>query len=655
MVLISASTIIAVIWFALIAWRRSGRRWRVAVVECLRVVLVTAAIGLLWQPETTYRVDSDRKGEVVVLIDRSASMQTRDVPSELRSASRQEIADGIGEDAAWARLDGRFKKVDVALDEGSDASDGGSDLGAALDRAAERYESAVAFVLVSDGDFNRGRSPVQAAAEIAARSGGRARVDSIPIGSPERLPDIELVSADVPTFGVVGKPVRIPFTIRNWFTETREVTVSLLQDDRAADAQTVSIRGGARFDGAFVWQSDQAGTYALTVQTPVIESETNQENNRLSKTIEIREEKLRVLVIEGIPRWEYRYLRNALLRDPGIDVSCLLFHPQLSGMGGGGEDYLASMPEDPAELASYDVIFLGDVGVAEGQLTVEQCRQIRGLVEQQAVGLVWMPGTRGQQASLLPSELGELMPVVIDPARPLGVGNGAPASFALTVAGRRSLLTALDDDPQTNWAVWESLPGFYWHAAVVRAKAGSEVLAVHAESSNQYGRVPLLVTRPAGAGKVLFMGIDSVWRWRMGVEDQYHYRFWGQVIRWMAYQRNMAVGETMRLSYRPDQPEIGETVTLRASVMTGDGTPSQAGAAMLEIISPTGSSQSLRLQREDSQWGVISCVRSPRLAEARRSRPVKSINSSINSIACRPTRPACVASSGGITPRCCRP
>ncbi|MDV6033494.1 MAG: hypothetical protein F9B45_26075 [Phycisphaera sp. RhM] len=607
MVLISAAAIIAVIWFALTAWRRSGHRWRVAVVECLRVVLVTVAIALLWQPETTYHVDSDRKGEVVLLIDRSGSMQTRDVPSELRSASRQEIADGIDEDAAWARLDSRFKKVNVALDEGSGgARDGGSDLGGALDRAAERHESAVAFVLVSDGDFNRGRSPVQAAAEIAARSGGRARVDSIPIGSADRLPDIELVSADVPTFGVVGKPVRVPFTIRNWFSETRDVTVSLLQDDRAADAQTVSIRGGARFDGAFVWQSDQAGTYTLTFQTPVIESEMNRENNRLSKTIEIREEKLRVLVIEGIPRWEYRYLRNALLRDPGIDVSCLLFHPQLPGMGGGGEDYLASMPEDPAELASYDVIFLGDVGIAEGQLTVEQCRQIRGLVEQQAVGLVLMPGTRGQQASLLPSELGELVPVVIDPARPLGVGNGAPASFALTGAGRRSLLTALDDDPQTNWAVWESLPGFYWHAAVTRAKAGSEVLAVHAESSNQYGRVPLLVTRPAGAGKVLFMGSDSVWRWRMGVEDQYHYRFWGQVIRWMAYQRNMAVGETMRLSYRPDQPQIGETVTLRASVMTSDGTPSQADAAMLEIVSPTGSSQSLRLQREDSQWGVFT-------------------------------------------------
>ena len=45
------------------------------------------------------------------------------------------------------------------------------------------------------------------------------------------------------------------------------------------------------------------------------------------------------------------------------------------------------------------------------------------------------------------------------------------------------------------------------------------------------------------------MGTDGAWRWRKGVEDKYHYRFWGQVVRWMAYQRNMAKGETMRLYY----------------------------------------------------------------------------------------------------------
>ena len=54
------------------------------------------------------------------------------------------------------------------------------------------------------------------------------------------------------------------------------------------------------------------------------------DNNKLSAPISIREEKLRVLVVESYPRWEYRYLRNALSRDPGVELSCLLFHPGLS-------------------------------------------------------------------------------------------------------------------------------------------------------------------------------------------------------------------------------------------------------------------------------------------------------------------------------------
>ena len=79
--------------------------------------------------------------------------------------------------------------------------------------------------------------------------------------------------------------------------------------------------------------------------------------------------------------------------------------------------------------------------------------------------------------------------------------------------------------------------------------------------SNEYGRLPLLVTRTFGAGKVLFMGTDGAWRWRKGVEDKYHYRFWGQVVRWMAYQRNMAKGETdaalLRARPAADEPDAG--------------------------------------------------------------------------------------------------
>src|SRR5207244_6276853 len=120
--------------------------------------------------------------------------------------------------------------------------------------------------------------------------------------------------------------------------------------------------------------------------------ETLTDNNELSAPIAIRDEKLTVLIVESLPRWEYRYLRNALSRDPGVELACLLFHPGLGKVGGGNKDYIKKFPEGLDELAKFDVVFLGDVGLDENQLTVEDCRLLKGLVEHQASGLVFMPG-----------------------------------------------------------------------------------------------------------------------------------------------------------------------------------------------------------------------------------------------------------------------
>ena len=90
---------------------------------------------------------------------------------------------------------------------------------------------------------------------------------------------------------------------------------------------------------------------------------------------------------------------------------------------------------------------------------------------------------------------------------------------------------------------------------------------MHSALRNQWGRMPLLVTRTAGNGKVLFLGTDSAWRWRRGVEDKFHYRFWGQVVRWMAHQRHLSGKEGIRLSYSPETPEAGDTVFLQSTVL----------------------------------------------------------------------------------------
>jgi hypothetical protein len=342
------------------------------------------------------------------------------------------------------------------------------------------------------------------------------------------------------------------------------------------------------------------------LEVPKHPDETLTDNNRLSAPLSIREEKLRVLVIESYPRWEYRYLRNALSRDPGVDVSCLLFHPGLTKVGGGNKDYIKQFPSGLDELSKYDVVFLGDVGVGDGQLTTEQCRLIKGLVEFQASGLVFMPGVQGREFSILDTELGDLCPVVMDQGQPGGWGSRTPNHFELTESGRASLLTKLADTQDDNAEVWEGLPGFQWYAPALRAKAGSEVLAVHKDAVNEFGRLPLLATRTFGAGKVLFMGTDGAWRWRKGVEDKYHYRFWGQVVRWMAYQRNMAKGETMRLYYIPDQPKMNQTLSLHANIMDRSGEPLHGGEVSALVEAPSGKSERVRMASQGDEWGVFT-------------------------------------------------
>jgi hypothetical protein len=591
--------------YGLVAWRRSRFSRRVGLLESVRLVLVALAGLMLNQPEWVEEFRPDEKPAVAVLWDASPSMDTRDV---LRSAgappaSRHEAIRSLTEPRTWAGLNDRARVVITAFS--SEKAGHGTDLFDPLARAPEKVRNLRGVVLVSDGDWNEGPPPVQAAARLRMKG---VPVVAVPVGSPTRLPDVELLSLDAPTFGVAGKAVRVPFTVESSLPREYVTTVSLRSSDGDEVTKEVRIPAMGRLSDWVLWKPGDkaAGDFTLTLSVPKHADELLGDNNRLSAPISVREEKLRVLIVESLPRWEYRYLRNALSRDPGVELSCLLFHPGLSKPGGGNKDYIKQFPGGLDELSKYDVVFLGDVGLEDGQLTSEQCRLLKGLVEHQASGLVFLPGMDGRQFSLIETELGDLLPVILDASQPGGWGSRTPSHFELTETGRRSLLTKLADTEDENAEVWEGLPGFQWYAPVARAKAGSETLCVHKDVTNEAGRVPLLVTRTYGAGKVLYMGTDGAWRWRKGVEDKYHYRFWGQVVRWMAYQRNMAKGETMRLFYTPDQPKMGQTLALHANVMDRGGEPLHRGDVSARVKAPSGKAETVRLASAGDEWGVFT-------------------------------------------------
>ena len=588
-----------------VSWRRSGYDRRTGLLEMLRFVAMAMIAVSLNQPEWLEQYEPTQQPTLLVLADTSRSMRTRDVlESDQASGSprtRSEAIEPLLDQDLWQPAAREMRVVIEKFSSAPPEGEEGTDLGGALLSGSRRYDNLQAIVVLSDGDWNVGEPPAIAAGQLRVRN---IPVFPLGVGSPSRLPDVELARVDAPTFGVLGKPLRIPIVIESALPQDYMTTIKLTASSGEEVTRQVTIPAMDTLEDVLIWKPQELGEFKLTVDVPVHDNEISDENNQRVVPISIREETIKVLLVESVPRWEYRYLRNALERDPSVEVDGLLFHPGLAKVGG-GKNYLEAFPSTIDELTKYDVIFLGDVGVEPGQLTAEQCELIQGLIKNQAGGLILMPGLRGAHLTLAGTALEELYPVVLDASQPRGWGSRTPARMELTESGRRSLLTKLEDDEEANAALWASLPGFYWYAPVLRTKAGTEVLARHKSEANEFGRLPLLVTKTYGTGKILFMGTDHAWRWREGVEDLYHYRFWGQVARWMAYQRGMASGERMRLFYSPDRPQRGDVVTLNANVMNSSGEPLQAGHVLVQITAPSGKVESVRLT-PTGDWGLYT-------------------------------------------------
>ena len=603
-------------WLGWSNWQRNGRRGKVALLEALRFVAVAMLTFTLLRPEFVREIQRTDPPQVAILTDASGSMQTRDVVSTNNIVARGAWIDSQNKRAFWTPLKEAGSEVLVgafsappdlgATNALGQAREIGTDLSGALGSVLEQQRNLKAVLLLSDGDWNLGSSPIGIATRYRDQG---IPVYSIVTGQDESIPDLAMEEVAAPAYGLFGEQIAIPYTVQSHLPRDVATEVRLMQGTEQLAAKKITLPANSRFPDSIMWYPREVGEFDLRLEFPVEPDEGLRDNNSAAFHIAVRVVKLTVLVVDSQPRWEYRFLRNALARDPGVDLSCMLFHPNIGT--GGGRDYLSAFPGSREMLSRYDVIFLGDVGVGKGQLSEKDAELIKGLVEQQGSGLVFMPGRRGNHLSLMDSELKELMPVVLDDAKPTGVGLQNESVLTLSNRGRGHLLTRFDADEMVNNQIWKMLPGFYWSTGVIKSRPGSEVLAVHSELRNQFGRIPLLAIRSAGRGKVLFMGTDSAWRWRRGVEDKFHYRFWSQVARWMAHKRHLAEKDGIRLSYTPETPKVGDRVFLQATVLDEAGFPLENGEVNGTIVSPTGRGEQLELIEVEGGWGVYSAEFSP--------------------------------------------
>ncbi len=444
-------------------------------------------------------------------------------------------ADRLKDALAGAKKDGVTLYTDLKLPLAHASETSAADTGAKL----------LGVVLLTDGRHNWGESPALRARELGER---KVPVHSIAIAPKDPPTDIAVVTAQAQAATVFKGsmvPIEVGVRINGWPAGPVKVTL-----DFPADAQgnrkpqleeTIEHDGrDAVYPLTFKAKMDDPGPQLMTVTADGGNKDRFPENNKRQARVNVVKDRAKVMLIDGEARWEFHYLHTCLGRDPNMDIRSVVFRqPRLGKLN---DEELrkmgtpaSKMPDDLELLTSYDCIVLGDVEA--NQLNQAQREAIEKYVGESGGTLVISAGKRSMPLEIATQEndpLRKLLP--IRNPKVFAADEGFPLN--ITGEGERSWFLSMGDSAGQNRAAWDRFPLHYW-AAVGELKEGAEVLAA-VPGGNPRDRA-LIARQSYGFGRVLYVGIDSTWRWRYKTGDHYHHRFWGQVAQWAASDRLLPV------------------------------------------------------------------------------------------------------------------
>ncbi len=473
-----------------------------------------------------------------------------------------------------------------------------------------------ALILFTDGVASvSDADKLSTIAEAARRKG--VQLHLVGLGSDEAAKDLQLFDTLVDEVAFVGDPMQFTAKVKGFGYAGRKVTLRLRKegDSTALVTQEVTAPAdGQALKVEFSYTSSEAGEFDLVLQIIPPADETNKENNHETRHVSVREEKIRVLLADGLPRYEFRFLKQLLERDKSIELSTLL---QDADLEYAQEDRTAiqHFPVKREDLAKFDVLVLGDLSPALlGPAVMEN---VRDFVREKGRSVVFIAGPQSNPVALGGTPLEVLLPFATADVRAVAAEAVGSDSFhpALTLEGQKgNSLFRLGDTEADSLRIWNGLPNLYWLVEIPKTKPGVRVFAEHPLKSGTSGKLPIIAMQQVGGGKVLFHATDETWRWRFRTGDLHYGRYWIQAIRYLSRGRLIGKDRTAELSVDQLVYQRGQPVTLRVRFVDEKFLPAEADGVTVILDRKGEGRQTVKLTRLRESPTMFE-VQLPRLAE----------------------------------------
>lgn len=573
------------------AWRRTDvRDGRVrASISILRGAFVFVAMVVLADPAITRTVE--RLPRLVIRWAGGTRLDLRDAPD---GATRRESLATTLDRANALGLDRRFEIVE------GDAGD-----------SADRVPAAT-LLLTADS----------APAEIAKFDG---RVVAVTPPRDPAVPDLSIISVELPARAASGSPIEAIGTIRARGAAGRKVIVTVSDGARVARSASHDVEGADEtFTVALGAILQSAGWQKITVEAAGLTGEVSLADNRLDRWIELEPAVRTVLFVESAPSWEGKFVRRALEKDATVRVDYATavsreavvevrtaegkaverkpagkaVEPKASASAGEPAS-LQSVLGDEKRLFGYDAIVLGPLDAAA--LTDADAARLVRFVDARGGGLIVLGGnayagsvlsSRGSLSRLIPAEI---------PARSLNRAEGksseAEGSVSLTptdgFAGHPAF-AALGEDPSAVLGKLQKLGNSFLRIGALAP--GAEAIAVDGASAN---RSPLIVAHRYGAGRVLLVASPDTWKLSVGATaelEDVSAKFWTGLVGWAA----AGARDRTRVWAEPTAVTLDAPARLILEARTADWSP-----LMLANIDARAELESSGVTGTDSAAGAV--------------------------------------------------
>lgn len=590
--------------YALLTYRsvRLGSRDRI-VLSTLRIATLALLVVCLLRPMLILKVAVPQQNFVGVLLDDSRSMQVADLEGHPRGNYVTENF-GAATGPLLAKLSEKFvvrtyrfssftERLNAASDLGFSGT--GTQLGEALSRAKDELAGLPlsGLIIVSDGADTSEATLDTSITELKAEN---IPVFPVGVGEEKMARDIQVSRVETPRQALKGSFLVVDVVLTQTGFEGQKLPLVVESEGRVVDTQDIAMPDDGEATTVRVrFKVDEGGLRRFKFRIPEQAGEQVPQNNARETVIEVLDRRVKILYLEGEPRFEAKFIKQALEKDPNIQVVLLQRTAAATPSSptkflrlgiDSPDELLEGFPLKEEDLFAYSGLILGSVEASA--FTVEQLRMISEFVSRRGGGLLVLGGRRSfAEGGWGGTPVAEALPIVLDAAA--NAKAGQYFSHVVVEPARAGLAHPVAQLAATEKAsidAWSRLPPLTSVNPLEAVKPGATVL-LNGEDERGRRQVVLAAQR-YGRGKAVSFAVQDSWLWRMHAKmaetDLTHHYFWQRLLRWVVD----GVPGYVDVSSSPERVEPREAVTLTAQVADKKYNDVNDARVVASVRSPTG-------------------------------------------------------------------